>query len=110
MKLRNKIKRLIIHNLSALAQVSNFTIFLGLAIFPENIYNSNLSFKATKIKQKNMKVTTKRTKKNNTKNHKKQVYKERKMILIAFENYIFPLRKQYSSGVDDWEEDETDSS
>ena len=52
MKLKNKIKRLIIHNLSALAQVSNFTIFLGLAIFPENIYNSNLSFKATKIKQK----------------------------------------------------------
>ena len=73
MKLRNKIKRLIIHNLSALAQVSNFTIFLGLAIFPENIYNSNLSFKATKIKQKNMKVTTKRTKKK-TKNHKKQVH------------------------------------
>ena len=64
-----------------------------------------------------MKVMTKRTKKS-TKQHKKtstilnakEFYKEIKMILIAFENYVFPLRKQYSSGVDDWEEDETDSS
>ena len=32
----------------------NFTIFLGLGYFAENIYNGNLSLKATKIKQRNM--------------------------------------------------------
>ena len=32
----------------------NFTIFLGLGIFAENIYNDNLSLKAVKIKQRNM--------------------------------------------------------
>ena len=32
------------------------------------------------------------------------------MILIAFENNLFPLPKQYPSGnVDDWKEDEMDS-
>ena len=32
------------------------------------------------------------------------------MILIAFENNVFPLPKQYPSGnVDDWKEDEMDS-
>ena len=32
----------------------NFTIFLGLGSFAENIYNDNLSLKAAKIKQRNM--------------------------------------------------------
>ena len=32
------------------------------------------------------------------------------MILIAFENGIFPLPKQYPSNMDDWKEDEMDSS
>ena len=32
------------------------------------------------------------------------------MILIAFENGIFPLPKQYPSSMDDWKEDEMDSS
>lgn len=27
------------------------------------------------------------------------------MILTAFENGIFPLRKQYPSGMDDWKDD-----
>ena len=31
------------------------------------------------------------------------------MILNAFKNIIFPLPKQYPSGMDDWEEDVTDS-
>ena len=32
------------------------------------------------------------------------------MILIAFENGVFPLAKQYPSGnVNDWKEDEMDS-
>ena len=32
------------------------------------------------------------------------------MILIAFENDLFPLPKQYPSCMDDWEEDNIDSS
>ena len=55
MTLKNKIKRLIIQTLSALAQVSNITIILpsclGLRSFAESIYNGNLSLKAAKIKQ-----------------------------------------------------------
>ena len=36
--------------------------------------------------------------------------KGRKMILIAFENNLFPLPKQYpSENIDDWKEDEMDS-
>ena len=31
------------------------------------------------------------------------------MILNAFKNNIFPLPKQYPSGMDDWEEDDIDS-
>ena len=36
--------------------------------------------------------------------------KEKKVILITFANYIFPLSKQYLSVMDDWEEDKIDSS
>ena len=36
-------------------------------------------------------------------------FKGIKMILIAFENDMFPLPRQYPSGKDDWEDDETDS-
>ena len=32
------------------------------------------------------------------------------MFLIAFENGIFPLPLQYPSGMDEWKEDEMDSS
>ena len=39
----------------------------------------------------------------------KEFYKERKMILIAFENDVYPLPKQYPSSMDDWEEDDIDS-
>ena len=60
MTLRNKIKRLIIQNLSAMTQVSSI--------------------------------------------------KERKMILIAFENDVCPLPKQYPSSMDDWEGDDMNSS
>ena len=40
----------------------------------------------------------------------KEFYKGRKMILIAFENDMFPLPKQYPSDMDDWEKDHIDSS
>ena len=36
-------------------------------------------------------------------------YKERKMILIAFENGIFSLLFEHPSSMDDWEEDDMDS-
>ena len=36
-------------------------------------------------------------------------YKERKMILIAFENGIFSLLFQHPSSMVDWEEDDMDS-
>ena len=36
-------------------------------------------------------------------------FKGTKMIPIAFENDIFRLPRQYPSGQDDWEDDETDS-
>ena len=32
------------------------------------------------------------------------------MIFIAFENNVFPLLKQYPSGVHDWNKDDMDSS
>ena len=56
-------------------------------------------------------------KKEKIKTHKKLVlpnaigfYKERKMILIAFENGALPLAKLYPSGnAGDWKEDEIDS-
>ena len=46
-------------------------------------------------------------KKLDTKNHfmQKSFTKEEKIILTAFENGIFPLRKQYPSGMDDWKDD-----
>ena len=112
MTLRNKIKRLIKQNLSALAHNYNFTIFLGFGRFAENIYNGNLSLKAAKIKQRNMEYMIKRSENYNpkSKKYKTQFYKGRKMILIAFENDVFPLPKQYPSGMDDWEEDAIDSS
>ena len=40
---------------------------------------------------------------------KKKIFKGRKMILNASKNNIFPLPKQYPSGMDDWEEDDIDS-
>ena len=64
----------------------NFTIFLGLGGFAEITYNGNTVLNA------------------------KEFYKERKMILIAFENDLFPLPKQHPSCMDDWEEDNIDSS
>ena len=33
----------------------------------------------------------------------REFYKGRRMILAAFENSIYPLPKQYPSGMDDWE-------
>ena len=50
-----------------------------------------------------------KTQKTGTLLNAKEFYNGRKMILIAFENDIFPLPKQYSSDMDDWEEDEIDS-
>ena len=40
----------------------------------------------------------------------KEFQKGRKMILIAIENDLFPLPKQYLSGMNDWGEDDIDSS
>ena len=52
-----------------------------------------------------------KTKKTSTLFNAKEFYKGRKMVVIAFENGIFPLPKNYPSGMDDdWEEDAMDSS
>ena len=51
-----------------------------------------------------------RTQKENTLHNAREFYKGRKMILIAFENYVFPHPRQYpSENVNDWKEDEIDS-
>ena len=42
-------------------------------------------------------------KKTSTPLNVKEFWKERKMILIAFDNDIFALPKQYPSGMVDWE-------
>ena len=55
-------------------------------------------------------------KKEEIKTHKKialpnaiEFYKGRKTILIAFENNVFPMAKQYSSeNIHDWKENEMD--
>ena len=45
-----------------------------------------------------------------TPHNAREFYKGRKMILIAFENDIFPLPTQYpSENIGDWKEDEMDS-
>ena len=82
MTLRNKIKRLIIQNLSALAQVSNITIFLGLESFAENIYNDNLSLKSTKIEQRIMEYMIGRSEKYNP-NSEKNKEKKTSTLLNA---------------------------
>ena len=40
----------------------------------------------------------------------REFYKGRKMIIIEFENGIFSLPRKYPSGMDDWKEDEMNSS
>ena len=40
----------------------------------------------------------------------REFYKRRKMTNIALENGIFPIPRQYQSGMDGWKEDELDSS
>ena len=40
----------------------------------------------------------------------RKFYKGIKIILVAFENGIFPLPRQYPAGMDDKEENEIDSS
>ena len=48
-----------------------------------------------------------RTQKENILHNTREFYKGRKMILVAFENNVFPLPKQYpSKNADDWKEDE----
>ena len=51
-----------------------------------------------------------KTHKKNTLPNAREFYKERKMILIAFENDVCPLPKQYPSSMDDWEGDDMSSS
>ena len=40
----------------------------------------------------------------------REFYKGRIMILIAIENCLIPLPKQYPSGIDDWKENDKDPS
>lgn len=40
----------------------------------------------------------------------REFYKRRKRTNIALENGIFPIPRQYQSGMDGWKEDELDSS
>ena len=70
--------------------------------------------KAAKIKNRNMEDMNKRLENYNPNSEKYKAQKtsillnaisfdkERKMILIALENDIFPLPKQYPSDMDDW--------
>ena len=51
-----------------------------------------------------------KTQKTSTLLNGKEFYKGRKMIHIVFENDIFPLPKRYPSVMDNWKEDEMDSS
>ena len=100
----------------------NFTIFLSLGNLVENIYNGNLPLKVAKIKQRSMENMIRslekynqhkekyKTQKASTLLNAREFYKGRKMILSACENSIFPLHKQYSSGIHVWREDEMDSS
>ena len=98
----------------------NFTIFLGLGNFAGNIYNGNLSLNEAKIKQRNMEDMIRKLEyyrasgekykiQTSTLLNAKEFYKGRKMILITFENGIFPFPKQYPSE-SDWKQDEMDSS
>ena len=95
----------------------NFTIFLVLKTFAESLYNGSLSLKVAKLKQRDMEDRIISLKKEKFKTQKESVflnarefYKLRKMILIAFENNVFPLSKQYRlKNISDWEEDEMDS-
>ena len=50
-----------------------------------------------------------KSQKTSTLSNAREFYKGRKIIIIAFENGIFPLHKQYQSE-SDWTEDEMDSS
>ena len=95
---------------------------MNLGDFAGNIYNGNLSLKAAKIKQRNMKDMIRKlddynpnsenykTQKPNTLLNARELYKTRKIIPVAPENDILPLPKQHPSGMDDWEENEMDSS
>ena len=95
----------------------NFTIFLVLKTFAESLYNGSLSLKVAKLKQRDMEDRIISLKEEKFKTQKESVffnarefYKLRKMILIAFENNVFPLSKQYRlKNISDWEEDERDS-
>ena len=100
----------------------NFTIFLDLKTFAERLYNGSLSLQAAKLKQRNMEDMIIRLEYYKPNKHEiraqtdsvllnaKEFYKGRKMILIAFENSVFPLAKQYpSEDIGDWKEDVMDS-
>ena len=80
---------------------------MSLRSFTESIYISNLSLKTAEIKQNNMEQMIRtlknyngtsekyKTEKTSTLLNAKQFYKGREMILIAFENDIFLLTKQF---------------
>ena len=95
---------------------------ITLPTFTESIYNSSLSLEAAKIKQRNMEDMIRkldeydlekekfRAQRESTLLNGKEFYKGRKMILTVFANSAFPQPKQYPSGMDDWKEDEMNSS
>ena len=95
---------------------------MDLKTFSESIYNGSLSFKAAKAKQRSteniiVKLDCYDSKKEKFKAHKestllnaREFYKGKRMIFNGFKNIVFPLPKQYSLGMDDWEEDDIDSS
>ena len=97
----------------------NSTIFSGLWSFAENIYNSNLSLKAAKIRQRNMEDMIRKlqycrpsgekckTEKTSTFLNAKEFYKGKTWFLLHLE--MFPLPKLYLSE-SDGKEDEIDSS
>ena len=63
-----------------------------------------------RLKDYNKKKEKFKKQKENTLHNAREFYKGRKMILIAFENNVFPLPKQYpSKNLDDWKEHEMDS-
>lgn len=87
----------------------------------EITYSGNLPLKSAKHRQRNMEEMIRsfenyspnkekcKIQKASTFLNTREFYKKRGVIIIAFENGIFPLSCQYPSSMDDWKDDELDT-
>ena len=76
---------------------SNFTIFLDLKIFAENIHNDHLSLKAAKIRQRNMedmiwKLKNNNLDKKNTRHTKQILFSTQKNITKEEKGFLLHLK------------------